>query len=174
VRGVRAFLETLPQFRTIFGPLENGHTPLIRQLDTMLSGVGAPGATGPSGSEFERAWYELTEQLLEDEKARFWGAVIGNLCGRWIAKKDASPEDMRLVDEVNQRVFVPEFDDFRRCAERSRDKGTPGPIIIAAGAHKAAVVAHVCVAGLVREIIIDETLAREMGRLLDVDLSEGL
>jgi len=155
---VRRFLETLRPYRDIFGPGEEGQEPLIYQLDTMITGVGTWTSTA--------WWFNLSDHLRPEERERLREIAIGDLCGRFIARKDARPEDKQLIEEINGRAFVPSLEDFKQCADRARDKGTPGPIIVAEGADKAAVVKHVCLEGLVSEIVVDEDLAWEMGRLL--------
>lgn len=157
---VRRFLESLPPYREIFGPAEGGEEPLINRLDTILAGAGAFSDRG--------WWFNLAEHVRPEEKALLAQAAIGDLCGRFIPRRDASKEGRQLIDEINDRVFVPPLEAFLRCAERARREGTPGPIVVAEGAAKAEVVTHICLEGFVSEIVIDQELAEEMGRLLKV------
>jgi DNA-binding transcriptional regulator LsrR (DeoR family) len=158
---VRRFLESLPPYRQIFGPAEDGKEPLINRLDTILAGAGA--------FSDKAWWFNLAEHIRPEEKERLAQSAIGDLCGRFIPRRNASKDGIRLIEEINDRVFVPPLEAFTRCAERARREDTPGPILVAEGADKAEVVTHICLEGFVSEIVIDQELAEEMARLLEVE-----
>jgi DNA-binding transcriptional regulator LsrR (DeoR family) len=149
---IQDFLECLVSHRRIFGSADGGDTEprLIDRFDTMISGVGGR-VTIPS-------WY-LRDHILEDEESIVEHSTVGDLCGRLIPARDASEEERKRVDRINERVFVPSIEDFRRCARRASADGTPGTVIVATGSHKADVLVEVCHQGLATELIIDHLLA---------------
>lgn len=152
------FLQTLPSFQRIFGKKENDQDSLVVKADGILSGVGYWAS--------ERIWSRITDHLLDEEKEELENAVLGDVCGKLIPKSNATEYQKKLIDQVNARVFTPTPKQFEACAEKAREQGTPGPIIIANGSLKAEVVHHICLKGWVSEIVVDEDLALKMAELL--------
>jgi DNA-binding transcriptional regulator LsrR (DeoR family) len=168
------FVTSLPSYRDILGSRRNGQDSgeaaplsLVQQADTLLSGVGDIASI--ADNDPRHMWFHLTGFLAPDDKQELRDAAVGDLSGQFVARR---AKDQALIDRrINSRMFGPSLADFADCAQRTQENGTPGPIVIAVGEHKAEIVTTICLRGLVSEIVVDARLAHAMAALLKVNLS---
>jgi DNA-binding transcriptional regulator LsrR (DeoR family) len=167
---VRGFLQELETFRRLFpdteeekdrprGPRSPHDPPSVWMLDLILTGCGVHKA-GPA------PFYKLTDHLPTEEELPD-DAILGDLAGTLIAREGIPSVEQKLINESNERLTGVSLRHFRHCANRARQEGRQGGVVlVAAGRRKAELALHLAVKEqIINELVVDEELGRELLRL---------
>jgi DNA-binding transcriptional regulator LsrR (DeoR family) len=87
---------------------------------------------------------------------------------------ECSEEDAGLVQEINSLLVGAGPDDLRRIAQRARQSGAPGVIVLATGPWKADILLAAIRHGAVNELVTDLETAMAIGRRLGVRISSRI
>jgi hypothetical protein len=127
---------------------------MIARLDMIVSGLGGPETLMEQPST-------IAEHVLKEEVPFLRQVLAGDLSGLFIARAGVSQKDQERLSQINARLFGLSLADWKAIAEKARQEGTPGNLIIAIGIHKSDLVKELCLTHcIVNELVIAETLAR--------------
>jgi len=157
---LRAFFRTFPGYQAIFGPGRSDRGGLITKLDGMLTSVG----TNESGT----SWLKAASAAASVDPEDLAAASAGNIGGLFVERRDASSNDRRLVERVNERWTGFRFAHLERCARAAAiDPERLGVVVIAGrGANQARTV-HECVRrGYVNRLLLDPNTASALEKLV--------
>ena len=155
----RKFFAGVPGYNAIFGGIRGSATPLIRRLDTIITGVGTIVLTR------EAQWREtgdfIKERLDQDclSKQEMHRLIYGDIGGILLAREGLSAGDMKQIDQLNAGWMGMRLSHWQAVARAAAPKGAPGVIVVAYGPWKAEMVRKIIQLGLVNQLIVDATLA---------------
>ena len=142
--------------------------PLVDHLDGIITSVGT---TEQPGRFFDAEYHRPCD--IDLKKLR--RGALGDFGGVYLPKKKtkrgelpdrekASPDDVDYVEQLNERWTGAKIDDFKRCAERGRQRGRGGVIVLAVGAMREHVL-RICLAkGLINALVLDTECAGALER----------
>ncbi len=167
--GAMAFVRSIPEYRAIFGVGDHRHRDpdsRISQMNVAITSVGGPPAR--VGDQRETGWYSKEDVVFDSKEidALIEAGAVGDFCGHFITEGQMEGSgSASVLDELNQRLIGPHPMDFQRCAEKAHLENTPGVILVAHSADKAAATLSALKNGCVSTLIVDDALARKMEEL---------
>lgn len=146
----------------IFGqPVPEATTPLVLQLDTVLTSAGT---FDQSGSMFNGELMKHCNLSIAELKELSYGDIGGLLLPR-----ELSRQRLKRFDVIAGMWTGMSRMQLQAVVERaggSRNSGVPGVVLVALGSNKAEIVLQSILAGLVNELFIDHDLATQLRQLL--------
>jgi len=164
-KNIRDFLDLTPARRMIYGD----KNPLIKQLDGIITSVGGvPREMHATEDKLESIsmLVSLSEHISREKQEKMEAAgVVGDILGYFITKRGTTHND--VVNGINERFLGPKPEHILECAERAREEGNIGVVIIASGEKKADILHSIIERRYVNGIIIDSELAEKLMDLFD-------
>ncbi|HMQ95115.1 MAG TPA: sugar-binding domain-containing protein [Amaricoccus sp.] len=155
-QSIWRFVRETPGHRRVF----SGAGALIHRMDMLLSSVGS--TSRPVLGSFD----ELVAAAGIPAE-RITTLVAGDLGGILIPRANLSPDETRLVDDLNEMWTGLHLDHVRDIAARGdKDPATAGVVVVAVGAGRAGVILELIRGNLVNEVIMDHAGANELRTLI--------
>jgi DNA-binding transcriptional regulator LsrR (DeoR family) len=141
--------------------------PLIERVAMILTGIGDVRTSKQAGGATKQGdpWYLETAEAEDPNVLRH---AVGNIGGVWITRDDASPEESRKVEQVNERWLGAQHGDFRRCSLNADMGQRPGVVVLAVEPEKARIVLEALY--LMNVLIVSRQLADALAAALELDL----
>jgi DNA-binding transcriptional regulator LsrR (DeoR family) len=153
VQIIKDDIASYENYQAIFG---DGKPGVVDRLDALVTACGSAETTWPFSfwvRELAKAGISL---------ATLSRIAYGDIGGVFLKRKGLNAADQALFEDIQFRWTGITFEHIRQCARRS-----PGVLLFAVGAGKAAVVLKSIELGLVTELLIDEDLALALWDLVD-------
>lgn len=160
---IRRFLLLGKGYRAIFGDpnarRQHPRPPLVEQLDTILTGVGAPIT--------QRQGIFLTERINQGDLSKDdLHHLLGDMSGILVPKRTCPEPLRRRIAELNgDRWTGMKEDHIRRCAHAHPAK-SPGVVVIASHKNRARMILRCAQDEMINTLIISKELANEILRLI--------
>jgi len=156
VRTIREFIRDLGSYREIFG--DESTPALLDQLDGVLTSVGPASLASDPFLNFAADDSKLRSHLER--------STVGNIGGVFLERKPASREQVRQIEEINERWTGIRLEHLTRCAQAAtKDPRRVGVVVVAVG-DKAEIVLECLRRGLVNRLLIDRSGATALKQLL--------
>jgi DNA-binding transcriptional regulator LsrR (DeoR family) len=130
---------------------------LLDRSDCLLTGVGTTALLHDPQLAIDKS--EARSRLIQR-------ATVGNIAGLFLVRPGASESDRARVEALNALWTGLTLEHLSNCAERARQSGLPGVVVVSKGA-KAETVAQIVREGLVNSLIIDRELAVQLAGALE-------
>jgi hypothetical protein len=154
-RFLRQYFDAISDHADIFGSVRHTGTPLISQLDTILTSVGSFGQSWRTyTSELARAGGISADELAAD--------FIGDLGGAVIPRARLNEKQLKTCQEIVDSWTGISLAQYGGIAHNAAKSGANGVDVIAIGANKLEVVLEVVRRGFVNQLIIDHDLANAL------------
>jgi DNA-binding transcriptional regulator LsrR (DeoR family) len=162
LKPFQKFLRSVPGYSMILDD-EKG---LKRSVDTVLSGIGI--IARESEPEHATAAF-IRERLLLGEVSRkdLRRLIVGDIGGILLERPDLKAHELKKVEALNAGWTGVAISDLEAVANRARDQGSPGMILVAYGEAKAELFCEIVRRGLVNEGIIDASLAEKVRAIIN-------
>jgi|HubBroStandDraft_6_1064221.scaffolds.fasta_scaffold262730_1 DNA-binding transcriptional regulator LsrR (DeoR family) len=164
LRGVWKLIGLVPSYNEIFGTHGSSRRKrdgrVVDDLDMILTSVGpASKVLGfGAGRLFETG--KLTIERLQS-------LVIGDMGGVCFPRPNLTPQERRELKSVEVRWTGLEMINLEACATAAEaDPTRPGVVVVSGGAARAPFIHQTL--EVINHLIIDDTLASELARLMDV------
>lgn len=154
VRDPDGFARELVEFSNAYREIfvgDDGAKPLMAGVGMILTGIGV-------GANTDDPWFAETS-VAEGREAL--DLAHGNIGGIWIPRPDLSSEDLRRIEEMNERWLGAKLEHVVRCS-RGADlaRGRPGVVVLAAERSKAEIILEAL--DLINVLIVSYPLAEEL------------
>jgi DNA-binding transcriptional regulator LsrR (DeoR family) len=160
---IRQFLREVGGYTEIFGDPAGKRSPplppLVQQVDTILTSVGA------AGGEQRGIFLQERISLKDFKEAELLRLVAGDIGGVLIPRQGLGDDERQKIQRMNAEKWTGvKQDDLERCAREALRNGRPGIVVLAIGAARREVVQRCVELNLVNELLVDQELAAELER----------
>jgi DNA-binding transcriptional regulator LsrR (DeoR family) len=161
-QSIWQFVKDTPGYNRVF----SGPGALIHRMDMLISSVGSTNM--PVLGSFDEL--VVAGGIPADRITRL---VAGDLGGILIPRANLSPDESRLVEDLNEMWTGLHIEHVRDIAERGfEDPAISGVVVVALGAGRAGVILELIRASLINEVIIDHAGANEIQALLATETAD--
>ncbi len=150
-QAVREYLLDAESYRRIF----SGETPFVTRIDTLITSVGS--AERPLGGAMGEV---LSAAGISAADLR--SIIAGDIGGVLIARPDATEDEDRIVDDINEMWTGITRTQVLGVADRAEGGDGPGVVVAAIGRERTGIVAELIRRSMINELLIDWDLARSL------------
>lgn len=165
MKVLKEFFQHIRGYEHVFGSEKRSRQqPLISELDTLLTGIGA---IFPEGELEDRTGAFIRERELQEDASlvELRDLILGDFCGMLLPRPGIGKTKSQRVNKLNQGWLGIKEDHIQKIVAKSMAGRGPGVIVVADGAEKAEMVREVVARGYVNSLAISSSLAETIKTL---------